>query len=94
MDWCRPYDLCHAYAIRCATSAETGESFDEEMARWMGHGVDVHKRIYLRWLSSSREKESLKRRHTLRAAAAPQAEGPLSTSHQRGAAFLRASRPS
>ena len=75
VDWCRPYDLRHAYAIRCASSAETGESVDEEMARWMGHSVDVHKRIYLRWLSSSREKESLKRRHTMRAAAAPQAEG-------------------
>jgi integrase len=68
-DWCRPYDLRHAYAIRCATSPETGESFDEEMARWMGHGVDVHKRIYLRWLSSSREKESLKRRRSCRATA-------------------------
>jgi hypothetical protein len=28
----------------------------------MGHGLDVHRRIYLRWLSSSRRKESLQRR--------------------------------
>ena len=32
------------------------------MATWMGHGLDVHRRIYLRWLSSSRRKESLQRR--------------------------------
>ena len=62
MDWVRPYDLRHAYAIRCATSAETSSAFDDDMACWMGHGLDVHRRIYLRWLSSSRRKESLQRR--------------------------------
>ena len=62
MDWVRPYDLRHAYAIRCATSAETADAFDDDMATWMGHGLDVHRRIYLRWLSSSRRKESLQRR--------------------------------
>jgi integrase len=62
MDWVRPYDLRHAYAIRCATSTETADSFDDDMATWMGHGLDVHRRIYLRWLSSSRRKESLQRR--------------------------------
>ena len=62
MDWVRPYDLRHAYAIRCATSVETAEAFDDDMATWMGHGVDVHRRIYLRWLSSSRRKEALQRR--------------------------------
>ena len=29
-----------------------------------GHGLDVHRRIYLRWLSSSRRKESLQRRRS------------------------------
>ena len=62
MDWVRPYDLRHAYAIRCATSTETADAFDDDMATWMGHGLDVHRRIYLRWLSSSRRKESLQRR--------------------------------
>lgn len=62
IDWVRPYDLRHAYAIRCATSAETSSAFDDDMACWMGHGLDVHRRIYLRWLSSSRRKESLQRR--------------------------------
>ena len=62
MDWVRPYDLRHAYAIRCATSVETAQAFDDDMASWMGHGVDVHRRIYLRWLSSSRRKEALQRR--------------------------------
>jgi hypothetical protein len=64
MDWVRPYDLRHAYAIRCATSAETADAFDDDMATWMGHGLDVHRRIYLRWLSSSRRKESLQRRRS------------------------------
>jgi integrase len=62
MDWVRPYDLRHAYAIRCATSAETSDAFDDDMATWMGYGLDVHRRIYLRWLISSRRKESLQRR--------------------------------
>ncbi|NBT73877.1 MAG: hypothetical protein EBT14_06800 [Betaproteobacteria bacterium] len=32
------------------------------MATWMGHGLDVDLRIYLRWLSSSRRKKSLQQR--------------------------------
>lgn len=47
-DWARPYDFRHAYAIRCATSDETAHCLDDQMARWMGHGVEVHRRIYLR----------------------------------------------
>ncbi|MFM7675368.1 MAG: hypothetical protein ACKO5F_07240 [Synechococcus sp.] len=62
MDWVRPYDLRHAYAIRCATSAECSESFDDDMASWMGHGLEIHRRIYLRWMSASRKKEALQRR--------------------------------
>ena len=70
MDWVRPYDLRHAYAIRCATSAETADAFDDDMAEWMGHGLDIHRRIYLRWMSASRKKESMQRRRggTLNAA--------------------------
>jgi integrase len=62
MDWVRPYDLRHAYAIRCATSEETADAFDDDMAAWMGHGLEIHRRVYLRWMSSSRKKESMQRR--------------------------------
>ena len=65
-DWARPYDLRHAYAIRCATHQETTDAFDEDMAEWMGHSVDVHQRIYLRWLPASRKKDSLQRRFSTR----------------------------
>lgn len=78
MDWVRPYDLRHAYAIRCATSAETSSAFDDDMACWMGHGLDVHRRIYLRWLSSSRRKESLQRRRGV-ASSRTQAVAPPDT---------------
>jgi hypothetical protein len=64
MDWGRPYDLRHADAIRCATSPETADVFDDDMACWLGHGLDVHRRIYLRWLSSCRRMESLQRRRS------------------------------
>ena len=43
-------------------SGSVDDAFDDDMATWMGHGLDVHRRIYLRWLSSSRRKESLQRR--------------------------------
>ena len=73
MDWLRPYDLRHAYAIRCATSAETADAFDDDMAAWMGHGLDIHRRIYLRWMSSSRKKEALQRRRATSLAGAESA---------------------
>jgi len=40
------------------------------MAEWMGHGLDIHRRIDLRWMSASRKKESMQRRRggTLNAA--------------------------
>lgn len=62
IDWARPYDLRHAYAIRCAVHPETAQAFDEDMAEWMGHGVEVHQRTYLRWLPPSRKKASLQSR--------------------------------
>lgn len=43
-----PYDLRHAYALRC-------EKFKVPMykaAEWMGHSASVHYRIYEKWLTS------------------------------------------
>jgi integrase len=54
VDWLRPYDLRHSYAIRCATSAETAGVDPEQQAAWLGHSWEVHQRIYLRWLPPGR----------------------------------------
>ena len=53
-DWARPYDLRHAYAIRCAISPETVMVEPERQAAWLGHSAEVHRRIYLRWLPAER----------------------------------------
>lgn len=53
-DWLRPYDLRHAYAIRCATSSECADVDPKEQASWLGHSWEVHQRIYLRWLPPER----------------------------------------
>lgn len=75
-EWCRPYDFRHSYAIRCFTSEETRADSSEDFARWMGHGVDVHERVYLRFMSKTREDEALKAKRAKRAADAPQQESP------------------
>ncbi len=62
MDWVRPYDQRHAYAIRCATCEEAADAFDDDMAAWMGHGLEIHRRVYLRWMSSGRKQGSMQRR--------------------------------
>lgn len=54
VDWLRPYDLRHAYAIRCATSRECADVDPKEQASWLGHSWEVHQRIYLRWLPPER----------------------------------------
>lgn len=54
VDWLRPYDLRHAYAIRCATSGECADADPQEQASWLGHSWEVHQRIYLRWLPPER----------------------------------------
>ena len=61
-EWVRPYDLRHAYAIRCSTHEETQGQSLEDFARWMGHGLGVHERTYLRWMTATREDEALQRR--------------------------------
>ena len=61
-DYCRPYDFRHAFAIRCFTNPEVFMESDEEHARWMGHGVLVHTRIYRKWMPMQRQKEAVKAR--------------------------------
>lgn len=72
-DWVRPYDLRHAYAVRCFSDPAANMLPTEDHAQWMGHGVDVHRRIYLRWMPSARQKAALQERHARLAANGPQA---------------------
>lgn len=66
LDWVRPYDLRHSYAVRCFTHEEVNLLPVEDFARWMGHGVDVHERVYLKWMDQTREKAALQQRHDQR----------------------------
>jgi integrase len=50
-DWCRPYDLRHAYAVRCWSHPEASSIPMAEHAEWMGHGLELHRSTYLRWMS-------------------------------------------
>lgn len=43
----RPYDLRHAYAIRCITSGLA----DAVSAKWMGHKVNIFREHYSRWIN-------------------------------------------
>lgn len=63
-EWVRPYDLRHSYAIRCETSedSELAATPSEEFAKWLGHGLEVHKRVYLAYMSAERRKAGLKAR--------------------------------
>jgi len=74
--WCRPYDLRHSYAIRCFTSEETRADSSEDFAKWMGHSLDVHERVYLRFMSATREDEALMAKRAKRASEAPSKESP------------------
>lgn len=75
-EWVRPYDLRHSYAIRCFTHEETMGDQEEDVAKWMGHGVDVHRRTYLRFMSKRQSDDALKRARSYRAENAPQQESP------------------
>lgn len=63
-EWVRPYDLRHSYAIRCETSEdpEMVATPSEEFAKWLGHTLEIHKRVYLAYMSSDRRKAGLKAR--------------------------------
>ena len=64
-EWVRPYDLRHSYAIRCETSTdpELLSTPREDFARWLGHGQDVHERVYLKFIPRSREIQSMQARY-------------------------------
>lgn len=57
--WSSPscYDLRHSYAARLHTHEAFSHVRTEDAAQLMGHGVDVHKKTYLKWC----KKEDLKR---------------------------------
>ena len=63
-EWVRPYDLRHSYAIRCEISTDPLmlSTPSEEFAKWMGHGIEVHRRVYLKYMTTERKKASLKAR--------------------------------
>ena len=50
-DWCRPYDLRHAYAVRCWRHPESREVPLAEHAEWLGHSETIHRQTYLRWMT-------------------------------------------
>ncbi len=50
-DWCRPYDLRHAYAVRCWSHEERRQVPMAEHAEWMGHGLELHRSTYLKWMT-------------------------------------------
>ena len=63
-EWVRPYDLRHSYAIRCETSSdpELVATPSEEFAKWLGHTLEIHRRVYLAWMTAERRKAGLKAR--------------------------------
>lgn len=71
--WLRPYDMRHAYAIRCFTSEDVRGNANEDFARWMGHSLEVHERDYLKFMSSTREDEALMNRFKDKGEAEPEA---------------------
>ena len=56
---------CAAHAIRCETSLDEDalDTPSEEFARWLGHTLDIHKRVYLRFMTAERKDASTKGRY-------------------------------
>lgn len=75
-EWLRPYDLRHSYAIRCEGAEELAHIPSEEFARYLGHGFEVHKRIYLKHMSPDRQKAASKVRGRKQESPAAGAELP------------------
>lgn len=61
-EWVRPYDLRHSYAIRCFTHEEVMGQDNRDFAMWMGHSLEVHESVYLKYMSSTRKDDALKDR--------------------------------
>ena len=53
-------------------SSDVFSESDEEHARWMGHGVHVHTRIYRKWMPMERQKEAVRSRRQQRMNEEPQ----------------------
>lgn len=53
-----PMACRHAYAIRMMSEYDVKTSF---AARWMGHSVEVHLRVYQHWISAIQEQREFKR---------------------------------
>ena len=53
-----PMDCRHAYAIRMMSEYDVKTSF---AARWMGHSVEVHLRVYQHWISAIQEQREFNR---------------------------------
>lgn len=51
------YDLRHAYALR---GLEYGIE-NADVARWMGHSVDVHTKLYQKWIDRKRDRRAFER---------------------------------
>ena len=64
-EWVRPYDLRHSYAIRCETSTDPDllATPREDFAKWLGHGLEVHERVYLKFIPRDRELASMQARY-------------------------------
>ena len=63
MRW--PYDLHYSYALRCETSEdpELVATTSDEFAKWLGHGLEVHKRVYLAYMTADCRMAGLQARY-------------------------------
>jgi integrase len=59
---CVPYDLRHAWAIRLASDPAYAHISTETAAEMMGHSRDVHKEIYLFWITKDEIQRGIKAR--------------------------------
>ena len=59
---CVPYDLRHAWAIRLASDPAYAHISAETAAEMMGHSRDVHKEIYLFWITKDEIQRGIKAR--------------------------------
>ena len=48
-----PYDLRHTWAVRTATDLNCKGITDEMAAKAMGHSLEVHRKIYQKWISKT-----------------------------------------
>ena len=68
LEWVRPYDLRHSYAIRCFTHPECFKDTMDAVAEWMGHGVEVHNRKYLKFMGNDKKNAAIKEKRRIRQA--------------------------